>query len=230
MEVKNYSGREVYRKYAGINQRGRTLLRRGEVVEFTGFPESFQNRINASLIYTPESVEVFDRYVLQKVAKIGEEEGIQFRLAKKDELLHSTILDSDYLGDDPDEREGIFSDLVQSEDWKKITEQLKGLELTFQYILLDGRNLILTCADIPSTVVEARSELSGISKSYGLVPRDMSNILHITLGRMTQLPADEKNGNFSSYVEKIRNLRHEISEKPLVLITDKPLMERAGLK
>lgn len=230
METERYNSRDVYRKYAGINQRGRNLLLRDEVVEFTGFPDTFQNRINASLIYTPESVETVDRYVLQKVAKIGEEEGIQFRLAKRDALLHSTVLDIDYLGNDPDEREGVFSDLVQGEDWKKITEQLTGLELTFQYILLDGQNLIMTCADIPSPVVEARSKLSGICKSYDLAPVDMSNILHITLGRMTQLPTDEQNENFNSYVERIRNLRHEISEKPLVLTADKLLVERAGLK
>ena len=97
-------------------------------------------------------------------------------------------------------------------------EKIKGLTFTFKDLLIVGDNIILTAREIPEAVTKFRKEAEKIEKNYGLIPRPRYEILHITIGRVHELPKEEKVRE--EFVRAFREIRRKIRNEPLILNTE----------
>lgn len=205
------------KKYAGIDRAGTAALyQEGSIKEFPGFPESLNNRFNVSLLFTPDSEAEFKRRVTDPLREIGNELGIEFYLASRDFRIHSTLLEGLYEGTDTNEGQNKFERIKANQTVQSL-DNLVGKTLQYKYLLIDKGNILLTAIDIPEWVLKARTDLSRVYSEQGLKPLNMTNILHISVGRMTQLPSKDRAEKFKTYRQEVAHLRHQISSSPLVL-------------
>ncbi|OGY09715.1 MAG: hypothetical protein A2700_00580 [Candidatus Blackburnbacteria bacterium RIFCSPHIGHO2_01_FULL_44_64] len=208
----------VERKYAGIQLSGLKALREGTIPEFSGFPDSLNNRYNASFVFTPNSTAQFEERVAQPLAAIADQAGIGLYLASRDFCVHSTLLEGAWEGEDQAVKQALFGQIHSAEAIGKL-DLLVGKKIEFQYLLIGG-NTVLTAVNIPEWVLAARAQLNDVYRTHGLKPLSMDNILHITVARMTRLPEgdkEEKIKAFQAYRKMARDLRHSISASPLIL-------------
>jgi len=154
---------------------------------------------------------------------------IRFILAGRDFPIHSTILEGLYekqndRGEEEsaEEKAQIFSSLKNDKLIDQINSRLIGESLEYKYLLIDKGNLMLTAIKIPENILDVREGLSKRYESAGLKPLPMTNILHMSLGRMTELPEneDERKEALKIYQQEIVKLRHLISADPLELTAD----------
>lgn len=206
------------RKYVGIDHAGtQALYQEGAIKEFTGFPESLNNRFNVSLRFTPDSEALFRQKVADPVAAIGKDLGIEFFLASRDFHIHSTLLEGLYEGLDPTERERKFKQLRASQAVDVVVRQLVGKKIEYKYLLIDKGNLLLTAINIPDWVLTTRADLAKAYTSQGLKPLLMTDILHISTARITRLPTEDRVSKLRKYKQRIAGLRHQLSRNPLTL-------------
>ncbi len=204
--MENFGGPEL-KKYAGIDMRGRNNLESGNIQEFTGFPEVIKNRFISAMEFTPESIDMIENRVTCKLEDIEAKYGIKFSLVGRDYPLHITLMEGLYTGEQEDQREEIFSELQD-----KIKLEFQGSEVQFDYVLLDGGNLLLVAKNIPDSVLNARERLSEYYSEAGLKPLGMQNILHSSLARIIKLP---DSFDYDAYKKDIIDLRHSVSSDPL---------------
>ncbi|MFH0806308.1 MAG: hypothetical protein V1885_01110 [Candidatus Brennerbacteria bacterium] len=206
-------------KYARINAEGVAAIQRGDIVPFRGFGNSLKRRFLAAFTFAPFSVEELERRVLSPIAEIARASYGEFFLAGRDFTPHATILEGKWEGTDEAGRERAFLGVVEDSRmgdmaWRE--DLLMPSCVFFRFLLVNAGNILLTCGEIPPAVFAARKMFATIYAEYGLAPFAMDPILHITLGRMTKLPDRERLGE---YLMRVRELRRNISRKPLALAT-----------
>lgn len=203
------------RKYVGIDHTGtQALYQEGAIKEFTGFPESLDNRFNVSLLFIPDSEALFKQRVANPVAEIGNNLGIEFILAGRDFRTHTTLLEGLYEGLDLAGRNEIFKQLRESQAVNAI-QQLVGKKIEYKYLLIDKGNLLLAAINIPDWVLTIRADLTKTYTSQGLKPLLMTDILHISTARITRLPVENRMSKLRKYKQRIADLRHQLSRNPL---------------
>lgn len=206
------------RKYVGIDRSGKAALYQERAIkEFTGFPESLNNRFNVSLRFAPDSEALFRQRVTNPIGTIGEGLGIEFFLASRDFHIHSTLLEGLYEGLDPAEREEKFKQLRVSQAIDVVVRHLVGKTIEYKYLLIDKGNLLLTAINIPDWVLTTRADLTEAYTSQGLKPLLMTDILHISVARITRLPVEDRMSKLGKYRQRITGLRHQLSRDPLTL-------------
>lgn len=209
----------IAKKYASIDLAGREAINEQNIQEFLGFSEDLKRNFTGVMEFVLESQQVVQERILSRLETIGAECGIDFLLAGRDYPLHSTILEG-RAGEDLDEQErnDTFVSIGETEGFKQAMTPLEGIDLEYKYLLIDKGNILLTAMDIPDEIIKARASLSALYADYGLAPRPLENILHISLARIVKLPKD---GNTAVMLEKYKRemikLRHAISVDPLVL-------------
>lgn len=207
-------GGDIGRKYSNIDRGGRKALVNAEFKEFDYSHEEMKRRFNVSAQFEPSSAEEFGRRITTVLEKNETDFGIKLLLAGRDFPLHTTLLegrDESVISDD--DREAIFSQVAPQAQSK--TTSVVGQEIEFKYLLVDKGNLILTSVDIPETVLHLRSGLAPVYSTGGLRPLPMTNILHITVGRIVKMPTAEKTDALKRYKDEMIKLRHDISSSPL---------------
>lgn len=214
-------GGKIGRRYAKIDLGGKEGLKRGEINRFEGFGKNLRNRIITALEFSPESQRDVQRRVLDEVERIGRELGIEFFIAGKDFPMHSTVEEGLYEDNDESERAAIFQDVKHDKKMEELCERKLTEPVVFKYLLIDKGNVILTSVEIPEAIRKMREELAALYLRYGLKPLPMENILHITIGRMTEIPEDDKIEQFKKYQQAMIKLRHAISKEPLNLSADR---------
>jgi len=219
-------GGEVGRKYAKIDLSGRKAIEQDEVVEHSGFPESLRDRMNASLLFDPDSEDIIRATILDQVEQLEKQLGIEFIIAGRDYPIHSTLLEGLYERQpdknetDSDEARGrIFTSLERDKSISEALNELIGRQLNYKYLLLDKGNLLLTATEIPEDILKARDSLAEKYKAAGLKPLYMANILHLSLSRIAKLPEDEggRKRALAEYKQELIKMRHRVSSDPLKL-------------
>jgi len=214
--MENFSG-PIGLKYAEIDLAGKNSLNKAEIKRFEGLDESLKNRFISALQFSPESEKEVERRITSEMAKIAVEFGISFTLAGKDFPLHSTIGEGLYEGKDDSEREEIFDQTHGDKKLDDILSRISKEPIEYKYLLLDKGNVILSAIKIPEEITAARSELASFYQEKGMKPLLMENILHITIGRMNEIPEEGKEESFEGYKKKMIALRHAISSDPIKL-------------
>ncbi len=213
--------KETWQKYAKIDMIGKQSLIGQKVKEYSGYPDpTLINRFNVALQFTPSSVEAFQKRILPNLESIQKHTDTSLAIASCNWPLHATTEEGLFQGTNDAERDIIFRRLQNGSDLARITDPLKNLKIEFPWLLVDGGNLLLTCTDIPQTILNARQELTKLYEKEGLKPLQLPRMLHITVARMRQLPGDET--KLKNYLEKTRELRREIYNSPIILRTAQP--------
>lgn len=207
--------------YVGIDRAGTASLYKVDAIkEFTGFPDSLNNRYNASLVFTPDSEAEFNKRVSSPLATIAADLDFTLYLAGRDFRAHSTLLEGEYKGADVGERRKIFDRVASTNAVSRLTE-LSGKTVEYKYLLVGG-TLILTAIDIPDWVLETRTRLWAAYENEGLTPpAAMKDILHITVARITGLSTQDRMEKLKIFGQKVQEVRHTISGDPLVLEVDR---------
>jgi len=177
-----------------------------------------ENRFNISLLPDEESEKVVGERLISEIEKTEKELGIKFLLAGRDFPLHSTVLEGKFERkekDDSDLRERTFGIAKERASQSGLLETLRGQEVTFEYVLIDRGNILLTSVQIPEKILDAREQLATIYSGSNLKPLPMKNIQHISIGRINSLPKDGK--KLGEYKKRMIALRHKISSDPLVV-------------
>jgi hypothetical protein len=198
-------------KSANIDRKGKKALSRAEVNPFKHSPEENQRRFNVAVRFEEPSVAEFQGRVIAELEEAEKQFGIKLLIAGRDFPLHSTILEG--RSEAPaEEKERLFTD-VNAQVQDQLASSLKGQDIDFKYLLIDKGNLLMTSMDIPESVLAARQTLTQTYAQNGLKPLPITNLLHFTVARMTELPADPE--IFKRYKDAMIKLRHSISGNPL---------------
>lgn len=220
-------GGEIGRKYATINRAGRKAAREGAFAEHTGWPESLKDRFNASILFDDASEQTVQDRILSRLETLEKQLGISIYLAQRDFPLHSTVLEGVLENEKEapvpqheERRVSLFSDIRKGTPAADVEGTLMGTDIEYKYLLIDKGNILLTSAEIPQKVLDARGTLGTEYREKGLRPLPMTNILHCSLGRISgfpKSPQDDTGRILKEYTEALLALRHEISKNPLHL-------------
>ena len=214
--MKEFGG-PIGQKYAKIDRAGREALKHeGEIKKFEGFGEGIKRKFSTAFLFSVESEQELQSRILAPLEQIGNEAGINFYLAGRDFPIHSTVEEGLYQGSEESEMNALFSRL-SSDEQRVLAEQMPARPLVYNYLLMDKGNVILTATSIPDEIIELRRKLSDFYTKHGLKPLPINDLLHITIGRMTELPASSPKEQFERYRLAMIRLRHEISRAPLEL-------------
>lgn len=208
----------IGRKYATIDLSGREALNKGDIKAFEGFGENFKERFITALQFSTESQGEVNKRIIDQIDSIGKDLGFDFSFAGRDFPMHCTLEEGLSKGKEEHEREMTFEALSQDEGMKSLSEHIPDEPIIFKYILIDKGNIILTSVEIPESIIGMRKSLDGLYSSHDLKPLPMNNILHMSIGRITNFPSEEsKDEKLKKYKQKMIELRHAISSNPLKL-------------
>lgn len=185
---------------------------------FTGFAESLQNRFITALEFSPDSINRLQERVINGLEDIENHLGVKFAIAGRDFPIHSTLMEGLLENTQEEQRSDIFNKLGT-----EIELDVNGIEVTFDFVLIDGGNIILVAKDIPDILLKIREKLSSHYTNAGAKPLAMENILHVSLARIVDLPIDF---NHELYLNSIISLRHDVSSDPLVLAAENVAKEQ----
>lgn len=210
-------------KYVSITRGGIVNLRTAEnlsSLEFKGYPA---NRFGIYLEFSPEAVDILNQRVVNPLATAAQELGVNFIWAGRNFPFHSTILEGEYKGKNPQEQANIFRELKVNSQLEQVAQELGEIQTVgFQFVAgLDRAGaMVLGISPIPPLVEQAREDAGSVYQNAGLSPRSMDNIFHSTVGRITQLPqadTEEIRKRLEDFSEEIRLCRREVFQNPLVL-------------
>ncbi|KXK08775.1 MAG: hypothetical protein UZ21_OP11001000328 [Microgenomates bacterium OLB22] len=207
MEIKEV--RPVIRKYLNNARAGWESAQDQGFSEFTGFPEDVKRRFNTSVCFSTTSHEELANRLLGPIKVKGVELDMDFALAGRDFPVHSTILElraNEQLSGKQEEDLSIAVSMLPE------IQKLEGLYINYDYLFIDkGGNIILAASAIPEQVLAARQALAIVGQVKGLEPLPLTDILHISIARPTQLP---KTQDYAEYY-RLRGLRPSFHRQPL---------------
>lgn len=210
-------GGPILQKYANINRKGKESILKEDVVEFKGFPEAIKDRFISAAVFDEKSLQEIDERILSRLKKLESECGVEFFLASRDFPLHSTIMEGEYKGNDDTEKDELFKELADS-----LPVEIQGLQIPYNYVLIDKGNVLLVAQNIPEQISAARTSLKEFYAESGLNPLLLENILHCSLARLKKIP---ENFEPDKYIKELIDIRHTLSNPnygdPIVLTVNK---------
>lgn len=208
-------GGPILQKYANINRSGKEAVLNENIVKFDGFSESIKDRFITAAIFDEYSLNQVEDRVLGQLKRLEDMSGIEFAMANRDYPLHSTIMEGEYKGENQDEKDDLFERLTDD-----LPIDIKGLEIKYDYILIDKGNVLLVAQTIPEAVLKARESLKNHYSESGLRPLLLENILHCSLARIKSLPTDFVP---NKYIKELTDIRHSVSksDESMILIVDR---------
>lgn len=177
--------------------------------EFTGFPDDVRRRFNTSVCFSSTSQDELASRLSVHIREKEGELGMRFALAGRDFPIHSTILELRSTGELAPDQENDLSIAVAA---IPEVQRLGGLSVNYDYLFIDkGGNIILAASTIPEEILAARQALAILGQKEGLESLPLTDILHISIARPSQLP------NTKDYTEyyRLRGLRPSFHREPL---------------
>lgn len=211
-------------KYASIARGGREARQGGvdlKPLEFRGFPT---NRFSAILEFSEEAADTLKEKITNPLAGVAEDLGINFIWAGINFPLHCTILEGEYKGQDPQEEAAIYHSLQTNTQLIEIAQRLSAIQtINPQFLLGPDRvgAIILAASPIPELITEARENISTIYTKSGLDPRLMTDIYHLTIGRIVKLPSENPTAKLEELNKLVHDLHNQTFQNPLVLPVSK---------
>ena len=214
-----YSVKEVLLKYEQIDRKGMQILENASFKKFSGFPKSLENRFHVSIRPTEYSKKEIKEVIVSKLESLESVWGAKFFLANRNFPIHLTVFEGLYEGDSEAERDGIFKGLKNNELFAHIINDLKSSPIKLEHLLIDGGNLLLAAAEIPSSIIQIRQILEEKYRLAGLKPLAIIDILHSTIARIAEMPGSPAEQDFlKKYIEDMVGLKHQIALKPIILL------------
>ncbi|KKT58269.1 MAG: hypothetical protein UX91_C0002G0036 [Candidatus Amesbacteria bacterium GW2011_GWB1_47_19] len=197
-------------KYIGNARLGYQGALQGEFVEFKSFPEEeLRKRFGITLTFDESSQQEFLKRITEPLQKVAESTGAELFMAGIDFPLHSTVLEIKREDAVIPEKEEKMRKIILGEN---NIRRLPGLTLSFDYMFVDkGGNTVIAATNIPQVILSARETVSSDGIREGFSPLPLTNILHISVARLTKLP-DES--NMTQYY-KMSGIRPALRFKPL---------------
>lgn len=211
-------------KYASIARGGREA-RQGDIdlksLEFRGFPT---NRFSVVLEFSEKAADTLRKKITNLLARVTENLGINFIWAGIDFPLHCTILEGEYKGQDPQEEAAIYHALQTNTQLREAVQRLSAIQtINPQFLLGPDRigAIILAASPIPELITEAREKISVVYTKSGLDPRLMTDIYHLTIGRIVKLPSENPTAKLEELNKLVHDLHNQTFQNPLVLPVNK---------
>lgn len=209
----SYNHRDILKKYARNDLSGRTALIEGKPKVLLERPSQWSDAFSINLLFTSES-ENRIRAIADRIDLIGQKLGISFLLAGRDYPIHSALQAGWYNGEAhnrSDAYDRVYDGAFATAD------SLHGLHMEYKYLIMNPDSISLNADVIPSEIKAFRDDVVAIAKNEAVRPQNMDNILHVTLARFTDLPADEglRTEALTKLQDELIALRHEISSAPI---------------
>ena len=219
MKVENPS---LLRELASLNSGGRRAFRTEQIQRFSEFPERFQRRFSVFGIPDAVSAAVIQERLTDPIVQIASAHGIEFLLAGRDIGLHTTLQEGEYPEGDKEKMQSDFTDLTTDLSAQDLIGTLAGTELVYKYLLVgqsksgqETQSNVTVAADvIPEQIVEVRRNLVKKYEAIGMRHLPIK-IVHMTLGRIVELPDRLDPATRESYIRELINLRHTLAKDPV---------------
>jgi hypothetical protein len=202
----------VLQKYMKIDAEGREALRNGTVKVFTGFPMALANRFGVSLMFDEASERLLWDCFCTQLSYMEDAFDFELYMALRDFPAYTPVLEGLYKGG-PLRRRAVYKEVASFIKERFPLDTLFVNNFTYKWVLAAGGNIILT-GRIPPLVLGARKFLETAYTQHGLEPLDMTNIFHITLGRLVT-PIDPE--LVEDYLAQIDAMREDIIKDPIDL-------------
>lgn len=195
----------IVEKLRGIHDRGILAVNEGRIKPFVVPEAAFTQFIlvNAFLHFQ------FTNRLLKPLAMLENRLGLQFTLADRDFLLHSTIKQCNLPA-------GVDADAMEVSDLLAAFASINKHEAVFDTVVLNDGNVLLAASKVSTVVIECRLELDALIRARGLEPAPI-DILHMTLGRITNLPSEGAELALNTYRDTVLALRAMVAEEPIRL-------------
>lgn len=205
-------------KATDIHQAGTAAFQSGTASLFTGFESGIANRYMASVRFKPGSEWELRLRVLQPLLDLETRvSDFKLFLALRDYPLHATVMEGRYDGAEFRERDAIFAAIARDARIWALRQALCNTEISLRYLCLDkSGNLILAAQAIPPRVAEAREALAQIYTEHRLTPLMITDLLHVTVGRVKALGSPRRPDD--NLLEVVYNLRREILGEPVKMV------------
>ncbi len=226
MEGEGYPRREILRKYAGNDLKGRKALQEGTTLEMPERKSVWGTDYSTNIIFTPESEERIASVATQ-LKEVGERLGIDFFLVSQDYPPHSALQSGWFRGDDKAKRDPLYDRIYEDAAVQRAAERLRGLELEYKFLIVSSEAITLNAVEIPIAIKEFRDATVAAARSVAgetgevIESQNMDNILHISLARFRDIREEGKKGSLKKLEQKLITLRHELSSNPIRLRVDR---------
>ncbi len=199
-------------KTIGNHDRGMAALLSGENKPFSSFPETLKQRYNVSLFPDMRSLELLESLVQQILVKAINGNGLSLYTAGDDYPFHVTLLE----GTSDSQQDLSLSDFAPKGYYQTsgMNADVVGTEVAFSELVVDGSNITLHAVNIPEIVIKSRRLLGDRYRQEGFTALPMTDIFHMTLGRITSEMGAQARLN---YAVEMLNLRRVIREKPIIV-------------
>ncbi len=195
----------IVEKLRGIHDRGILAVNEGRIKPFVVPEAAFTQFIlvNAFLHFQ------FTNRLLKPLAMLENRLGLQFTLADRDFLLHSTIKQCNLPGE-------VDADAMEVSSLLAAFASINKHEAVFDTVVLNDGNVLLAASKVPTVVIECRLELDKLIRARGLEPTPI-DILHMTLARLITLPGKSLGFALDTYRDTVLELRAMVAEEPIRL-------------
>ena len=221
MREEGYKQRDVGRKYAGNDLKGREALVDGRLVEMKEIPEWWYECPNAAFVFSPDSEAEIRERVIKPMEEAARECGIEYWFTGDIHVIHATAQAGD-IDDRSNKAEwqrarGLFEGSTELHESARAFE---GMKIPFKYLIVNGSIITLTCTEIPPEVKAFREQASALLEQNGFKALPMENKIHISVARIKSLPHEDRAEQLRRFRDLMIKLRHEISASPLQLKVD----------
>lgn len=195
----------IVAKLRGIHERGILATNERRIKPFV-LPEVTLTQfilVNAFLHFQ------FTNRLLKPLAMLENRLGLQFTLADRDFLLHSTIKQCNLPA-------GVDADAMEVSDLLAAFASINDHEVVFDTVVLNDGNVLLAASEVPTVVSACRLELDKLIRARGLEPTPI-DILHMTLARLITLPGKSLGFALDTYRDTVLELRAMVAEEPIRL-------------
>lgn len=171
-----------------IHTEGLATFRAGKVPLFVGFPPELNRRFITAIRFKEATSWPLMTRIMLRLITLEHALDLQFFLAMRDFPLHSTLMEGVVDGDSSCCE--VFQTLLQDPVLTRLRSSLDGETINFPYLALDkAGNVLLVAEEIPDAVAGFRENIASVYQRYGLKPRIIEGLLHITIARVVEFPS-----------------------------------------
>ncbi len=212
-------------KYTQISQDGEKSFKEGTaktIGPVETWPLAWRDEYHVAVYFDESSNKLIKDIAIELLKSIALQNNADYWFAEEAFPIHATMVsgykevDGKILEGTRETQEAYLS-MINDSVFKKISAEIKNIIISFDDILITGDNVILTASEIPLRILNFRNSVSDLEKINGLIPKTLDNILHVTIGRLKQIPDDEDSR--IRFIDAFQGLRALIASNPITVIT-----------
>jgi hypothetical protein len=215
---------DVVAKANNIHEDGRKAAILGTETLFTGFPESLVRRVHVSLKFDLVTDETIKQRIIQPLNEMARSIGYEFFKAGSDFPIHTTVLEGEWKGRDPDAVPTLTEcNLLSLDPSLRDTQSLaKEKTVRFSRLVLNSKGeTLLLSQEIPAWTVDMRTRLADTYMWLNFKPLPLDNLLHATLLRLMKVGAGNSVSAMTTYLHEVERINLDLEGMNIVAKVEK---------